>query len=55
MSDSKGYDFAIILRRAVDFDKEKRYQEALLSYEHGLELMLKAIKGFKERLGLLNI
>lgn len=34
-----------ILKRAVELDGEGRYAESLINYEHGLELMLKVMKG----------
>lgn len=41
----KNYDFVIILKRAVEYDEQFKYKEALMNYENGLELMLKTIKG----------
>ena len=39
------FDFTLILKRAVEYDEQCKYKEALMNYENGLELMLKSIKG----------
>jgi hypothetical protein len=34
-----------LLKKAVNFDTEKRFNEALVCYTEGIELLLKALKG----------
>lgn len=36
---------AAVLKRAVELDSESRYQQALVCYQEGIDLLLQVLKG----------
>lgn len=35
----------VVLKRAVELDSESRYQQALVCYQEGIDLLLQVLKG----------
>lgn len=43
--DSESVAAATVLKRAVELDSESRYQQALVCYQEGIDLLLQVLKG----------
>ncbi|CAK6439691.1 unnamed protein product [Pipistrellus nathusii] len=46
--DPGGVAAAAVLKRAVELDAESRYQQALVCYQEGIDLLLQVLKGTKD-------
>ncbi|XP_048666234.1 MIT domain-containing protein 1 isoform X4 [Marmota marmota marmota] len=46
--DAESTAAATVLKRAVELDSESRYQQALLCYQEGIDLLLQVLKGTKD-------
>ncbi|XP_066123919.1 MIT domain-containing protein 1 isoform X1 [Saccopteryx bilineata] len=46
--DSQTVAAAAMLKRAVDLDSESRFQQALVCYQEGIDLLLQVLKGTKD-------
>ena len=43
--DSENVAAVTVLKRAVELDSESRYQQALVCYQEGIDLLLQVLKG----------
>lgn len=50
--DPGGVAAAAVLKRAVELDAESRYQQALVCYQEGIDLLLQVLKGEPGALGM---
>ncbi|KAF6104796.1 microtubule interacting and trafficking domain containing 1 [Phyllostomus discolor] len=46
--DSESVAAATVLKRAVELDSESRYQQALVCYQEGIDLLLQVLKGTQD-------
>ncbi|KAM5316513.1 MIT domain-containing protein 1 isoform 3-T6 [Glossophaga mutica] len=46
--DSESVAAATVLKRAVELDSESRYQQALVCYQEGIDLLLQVLKGIQD-------